>query len=174
PSTRAMLSVSAAGKPASCRRWARWAMPTTTRWPRASSPRSNARCLTVGGSKARPKPGWRSSSGSRAGTTRIVVTRVWVTDRRSTTSAHITKQGSGWQSFRHLQQRNRRRVRSRRQHEGKSAGLRHQPVHESGSTPAIHPDDFLTQQQRKTEAEKMLEVLAKQEAQQSSIRDALF
>lgn len=39
---------------------------------------------------------------------------------------------------------------------------------------AIQPDDFLAQQQRKTKAEQMLEALAKQESQQSSIRDALF
>lgn len=39
---------------------------------------------------------------------------------------------------------------------------------------AIQPDDFLTQQQRKTKAEQMLEALKKQENQQGSIRDALF
>lgn len=39
---------------------------------------------------------------------------------------------------------------------------------------AIQPDDFLIQQQRKTKAEQMLEALAKQESQQTGIRDALF
>lgn len=39
---------------------------------------------------------------------------------------------------------------------------------------AIQPDDFLTQQQRKTKAEQMLEALTKQESQQGSIRDVLF
>ncbi len=39
---------------------------------------------------------------------------------------------------------------------------------------AIQPDDFLVQQQRKTKAEQMLEALAKQQSQQTSIRDALF
>jgi energy-coupling factor transporter ATP-binding protein EcfA2 len=39
---------------------------------------------------------------------------------------------------------------------------------------AIQPDDFLTQQQRKSKAQQMLEALAKQESQQISIRDALF
>ena len=39
---------------------------------------------------------------------------------------------------------------------------------------AIQPDDFLTQQQRKTKAEQMLEALTKQESQQITIRDALF
>ncbi len=48
-----------------------------------------------------------------------------------------------------------------------------QELRQTGVT-AIHPDDFLTQQQRKTKAEQMLEALAKQETQQNSIRDALF
>jgi ABC-type cobalamin/Fe3+-siderophores transport system ATPase subunit len=39
---------------------------------------------------------------------------------------------------------------------------------------AIQPDDFLAQQQRKTRAEQTLGALAKQESQQTSIRDALF
>lgn len=38
----------------------------------------------------------------------------------------------------------------------------------------IQPDDFLEQQQRKAKAEQMLEALAKQESQQTSIQDALF
>ena len=48
-----------------------------------------------------------------------------------------------------------------------------QELKQTGMT-AIQPDDFLAQQQRKTNAEQMLEALAKQESQQSSIRDALF
>ncbi len=48
-----------------------------------------------------------------------------------------------------------------------------QELKQTGMT-AIQPDDFLTQQQRKTKAEQMLEALAKQESQQGSIRDALF
>ena len=44
-------------------------------WPRASSPRSSAKCSTGDGSAARPKRGWRSSSGWRAGTIRTVATR---------------------------------------------------------------------------------------------------
>lgn len=48
-----------------------------------------------------------------------------------------------------------------------------QELRQTGMT-AIQPDDFLTQQQRKTKAEQMLEALAKQENQQSSIRGALF
>lgn len=48
-----------------------------------------------------------------------------------------------------------------------------QELKETGLT-VIRPDDFLAQQQRKTKAEQMLEALAKQESQQTSIRDALF
>ncbi len=48
-----------------------------------------------------------------------------------------------------------------------------QELKQTGIT-AIQPDDFLAQQQRKTKAEQMLQALAKQESQQTSIRDALF
>lgn len=48
-----------------------------------------------------------------------------------------------------------------------------QELMQTGMT-AIQPDDFLVQQQRKTKAEQMLEALAKQESQQTSIQDALF
>ncbi|RCK80159.1 MAG: PHP N-terminal domain protein [Candidatus Ozemobacter sibiricus] len=48
-----------------------------------------------------------------------------------------------------------------------------QELKQAGLT-AIQPDDFLTLQQRKTKAEHMLEALAKQEAQQGSLRDALL
>lgn len=39
---------------------------------------------------------------------------------------------------------------------------------------AIQLDDFMLQQKRKTKAEQMLQVLDKQESQQTSVRDALF
>ncbi len=48
-----------------------------------------------------------------------------------------------------------------------------QELKQTGMT-AIQTDDFLAQQQRKTKAEQMLQALAKQESQQTSIRDALF
>lgn len=48
-----------------------------------------------------------------------------------------------------------------------------QELKQSGMN-VIQPDDFLTQQQRKNKAEQMLDELAKQENQQSSIRDSLF
>ena len=67
----------------------RWAMPTTTRCARASSPRSIASCSRAGVSKRRPKRAWRSSSLSRAGTTRSAVTRDLAVSRRSSSSAVI-------------------------------------------------------------------------------------
>ncbi|TOA57508.1 TrlF family AAA-like ATPase [Vibrio parahaemolyticus] len=48
-----------------------------------------------------------------------------------------------------------------------------QELKQSGMS-VIQPDDFLTQEQRKTQAEQMLVALNKQENQQSSIRDSLF
>lgn len=48
-----------------------------------------------------------------------------------------------------------------------------QELKQTGMT-AIQPDDFLAQQQRKTKAEQMLEALAKQQSQQTGIRDAMF
>lgn len=48
-----------------------------------------------------------------------------------------------------------------------------QELQQAGMT-ALQPDDFLTQQQRKTRAEQMLEALAKQESQQTGVREALF
>ncbi|WP_374361004.1 TrlF family AAA-like ATPase [Pseudoduganella danionis] len=48
-----------------------------------------------------------------------------------------------------------------------------QELKQTGMT-AIQPDDFLAQQQRKTKAEQMLQALAKQESQQTNIRDALI
>ena len=51
----------------------------------------NAKCSTVGGSRRTPRPAWRSSSGSRAGTTRIGATRPSATCHRS------TSRGDYWQ-----------------------------------------------------------------------------
>lgn len=48
-----------------------------------------------------------------------------------------------------------------------------QDLKHTGMT-ALQPDDFLIQQQRKAKAEQMLDALAKQESQQTSIRDTLF
>ena len=73
-STRRSPSGSAAARWACVRRWAAWATRMTTRCVRASSPRSSASSSTVTGSRHRPKPGWRSSNSSKAGTTRTAAT----------------------------------------------------------------------------------------------------
>src|SRR5207244_813821 len=86
-STPATPSASGVGKRASCPRWARWGMPTTTRWRRASSPRSSAKCSTAGASRARRKRRWRSLIGWKVGITHIADTPRWVAVRPSTTSA---------------------------------------------------------------------------------------
>src|SRR5438105_1614770 len=62
-------------------------MPTTTRWRRASSPRSSVKCSTGVASRARPKRRWRFSIGWKVGTTHIADTPRWVVVRPSTTSA---------------------------------------------------------------------------------------
>jgi putative transposase len=72
-STQATPLASAAVRPASCPRWDRSAMPTTTRWRRAFSLRSSGRCWTAVDSRARPKRRWPFLSGSKVGTTRIGV-----------------------------------------------------------------------------------------------------
>ena len=54
---RVTRSASAARKWASCPRWVRSAMRTTTPWPRASSPRSRANCWIVVASRPMPRPG---------------------------------------------------------------------------------------------------------------------
>src|ERR1019366_8761686 len=58
---------------------------STTPCARAFSPRSNASCSTGAVSKPRPRPAWRSSISSKAGTTPIVATRPSTIYRRSTT-----------------------------------------------------------------------------------------
>src|SRR5439155_58984 len=54
-------------------RWGRSVMPTTTPWPRASSPPSRRNCSAAAGLHRRPKPGWPASATSRAGTIRRVI-----------------------------------------------------------------------------------------------------
>ena len=51
-------------------RWGRSETPTTTRWRRASSPRSNVSCSIGVASRRRPKRAWPSSNSSRASTIR--------------------------------------------------------------------------------------------------------
>ena len=69
------------------RRWVPSAMPTTTRWPRASSPASNASCSIGPPSRPRPKRGSPCSPTSKAGTTRAAVTAHSTTDHRPTSNA---------------------------------------------------------------------------------------
>ena len=52
-----------------------------------SSQRSSASCSTESGARRRSRPAWRSSSGSRRGTTRSVDTRRSATSRRASSSA---------------------------------------------------------------------------------------
>ncbi len=59
---------------------------STTPWPRASLPRWSASSSTDARSVPRPKRAWRSSNSSKAGTTRAVVIRPWVTSAPTTTS----------------------------------------------------------------------------------------
>ena len=56
---------------------------STTPSVRAFSPPSSASCWTGAASRPRPKPGWPSSTSSRAGTTRIGGILAWTTCRRS-------------------------------------------------------------------------------------------
>ena len=63
-----------------CRRWARSGTASTTPWPRASSPPSNASCSTARTSTTITKRAEPSSSSSRDGITRIVVTRALVSN----------------------------------------------------------------------------------------------
>ena len=83
-------SASAAGDGAWSRRWARSGTASTTPWPRASSPPSNANCSTARTSTTPGQAGGRlitrraepSSSSSRDGITPIVVTKASVNNPR--------------------------------------------------------------------------------------------
>ena len=68
-STRRTRSRSAAASAASSPRWARSATAMTTRWPRASSPPSNANSSTANGSRLGPRRAGPSSSTSKGGIT---------------------------------------------------------------------------------------------------------
>lgn len=64
----------AAARPASPARWARSATPMTTRWPRASSPRSRPSSSTATAGARGPRHAWRCSTSSRPSTTRCAGT----------------------------------------------------------------------------------------------------
>ena len=89
-------SVNAAGDGAWSRRWARSGSASTTPWPRASSPPSNANCSTARTSTTTTKRAEPSSSSSRDGITPIVVTGAWVSNppspsRGATRKLHETQ-----------------------------------------------------------------------------------
>ena len=90
-STPRSPSVNAAANGAWRRRWARWGTATTTRWRRASSQRSNASCSTAPGSRTITRHKGRSSSTSKDGITRTVVTKDWVTSPPSTSRGATSK-----------------------------------------------------------------------------------
>ena len=70
-------------------RWGRSETPTTTRWRRASSPRSNASCLIGVASRTRPKRAWPSSNSSRVGTIPIAAIPPSTIFHRSTTKGAV-------------------------------------------------------------------------------------
>ncbi len=79
---RPSLSASLTSLRGTASRWVRWAMRTTMRCARASSPHSNASCSNAAGSRRRPRRAWRASASSRAGTTRCGCTLPSATVRR--------------------------------------------------------------------------------------------
>jgi putative transposase len=81
-STPAWSSASAAPRWAFAPRWAASVMPTTTPWPSASSQASSASSSIAASGRPSRRRAWRSSPGSRAGTTRADVTAAWVRSRR--------------------------------------------------------------------------------------------
>ena len=98
-------SASAAGDGAWRRRWARSGSASTTPWPRASSPPSNASCPTARTSTTPGQAGGRlitkraepSSSSSRDGITLIVVTKA----SESAPQAGEENPRSGYERFAH-------------------------------------------------------------------------
>ena len=82
PNMPASPSGSAAGPWACARRWGRLAAPTTTRWPRASSPVWSANCSTGAVSRPRPRCAWPYSRRSGVGATRVAATVRSATCRR--------------------------------------------------------------------------------------------
>ena len=68
------------------------AMPTTTRWPRASSPPSSASSSTGAAGRPRPRRAWRCSPTSRVGTTRAAGTARWARPHRPTSKGTTSTQ----------------------------------------------------------------------------------
>jgi putative transposase len=88
-STPPSPSGSAVGRPESVPRWVRSVTLMTTLCARASSRHSSASCSIAAGFARKRRLGWRSSSSSRASTTRNAGTRLSVTSPRSTTRGRL-------------------------------------------------------------------------------------
>lgn len=81
-STRAWRSANGVARWACGPPWEPWATPTTTRWPRASSPRWSASCSIGAAGGPKPRRERRCSRGSKVGTTRGGCTPRWGTAHR--------------------------------------------------------------------------------------------
>ena len=69
---RRTSSRNVAARRGSSRRRVQWASAAATRWPRASSPPSNATSSTAASSLSGPRSAWRASGTSKGGTTRTI------------------------------------------------------------------------------------------------------
>ncbi len=88
-STRRWPSAPGAGSGALRRRWARWAIASTTRWPRASSPRWSASCSTARRWRRTPRRGRPCSSSLKGGTTPAGAIPRWATCRRWSSNVSV-------------------------------------------------------------------------------------
>ena len=79
---RRTSSRNVAARRGSSRRRVQWASAAATRWPRASSPPSNATSSTTAGSLSGPRFAWRAPSTSKGGTARTIAIPASVTDHR--------------------------------------------------------------------------------------------
>ena len=78
-STPPSPSACVAARPGCAHRWVRWVTASTTLCARASLRPWSASCSIGDVSRTSKRPGWPSSSSSRAGTTCTVGTRLWAT-----------------------------------------------------------------------------------------------
>jgi hypothetical protein len=106
--TPATPSADVVWKPTSCRRWARLAMHTITRWPKASSPRWSGKCSIANGSRARTKPSGESFRGWKVGIIQTAATHRWVIAHRLTT--RVTRSPTTPHESSHLKQSADRRI----------------------------------------------------------------
>ena len=88
----------------SSRRRVQWASAAATRWPRASSPPSDATSSTAASSLPRPRFAWRTPSTSKGGTTRAIAIPASVADHRPASRRAADKR-LGFQALDHPRQR---------------------------------------------------------------------